>query len=128
DYDSNYWLCTVTLDPGLRIRGEEHTYREVITGAVGGAAGVTHAAQSAHTDLEPNRNVEALRLHLNDAGIESRPLWKPMHRQPVYRNAPAYVNGVSESLFRTGLCLPAGPHVTDAHISRIVAQIRSAII
>ena len=128
DYDSNYWLCTVTLDPGLRIRGEGRTYREVITGAVGGAAGVTHAAQSAHTDLEPNRNVEALRLHLNDAGIESRPLWKPMHRQPVYRHAPAYVNGVSESLFRTGLCLPAGPHVTDAHVSRIVAQIRSAII
>jgi len=128
DYDSNYWLCTVTLDPGLRIRGEERAYRQVITGAIGGAAGVTHAAQSAHTDLEPNRNVEALRLCLNDAGIESRPLWKPMHTQPVYRHAPAYTNGVSEHLFRAGLCLPAGPHVTDAHIRYIVDSIKAAII
>ena len=127
-YDSNYWLYTVTLDPGLRIRGEERAYRQVITGAVGGAAGVTHAAQSAHTDLEPNRNVEALRLCLNDAGIESRPLWKPMHTQPVYRHSPAYLNGVSECLFRTGLCLPSGPHVNDAHIRYIVDSIKASIL
>ena len=128
DYDSNYWLCTATLDPDLKIRGQENAYRQVISGAVGGAAGVTHAAESATTDCQPNANVAALRMALDAAGIESRPLWKPMHRQPVYRNSPAYTNGVSESLFRVGICLPAGPWVTDDHVRYIVDSIRAAII
>ena len=128
EYDSNYWLCTATLDPGLQIKGQDKAYAEVITGAVGGAAGVTHATTSAHTALEPNVNVEALRVALDEAGIESRPLWKPMHCQPVYKNAPAYTNGVSESLFRTGICLPAGPWVTDDHVRRIVDAIKAAIV
>ena len=128
DYDSNYWLCTATLDPDLKIRGQENAYRQVISGAVGGAAGVTHAVASATTDCQPNDNVEALRVALDAAGIESRPLWKPMHRQPVYRNSPAYTNGVSESLFRVGICLPAGPWVTDDHVRYIVDSIRAAII
>lgn len=85
EYASNYWLCTPTLDPDLKIKGQENAYTEVITGAVGGAAGVTYATKSAHTDLEPNTNVEPLRIYLYKAGIESRPLWKPMHCQPVYR-------------------------------------------
>ena len=127
EYDSNYWLCTATLDPELRIKGQENAYKQVITGAVGGAAGVTHATKSAHTALEPNTNVEALRMALDAAGIESRPLWKPMHCQPVYKDAPRYTNGVSESLFRVGICLPAGPWVTDAHVRYIVEQIRAAI-
>lgn len=128
EYDSNYWLCTATLDPELRIKGQENAYKQVITGAVGGAAGVTHATKSAHTALEPNTNVEALRMALDDAGIESRPLWKPMHKQPVYKDAPSYVNGVSESLFKVGICLPAGPWVTDAHVRYIVDQIKKCII
>ena len=127
EYDSNYWLCTVTLDPELRIKGQANAYKQVITGAVGGAAGVTHATKSAHTALEPNTNVEALRMALDAAGIESRPLWKPMHCQPVYKDAPAYVNGVSESLFKVGICLPAGPWVTDEQVRYIVEQIRAAI-
>ena len=127
EYDSNYWLCTATLDPELRIKGQANAYKQVITGAVGGAAGVTHATKSAHTALEPNTNVEALRMALDAAGIESRPLWKPMHCQPVYKDAPRYTNGVSESLFRVGICLPAGPWVTDAHVRYIVEQIRAAI-
>ena len=127
DYDSNYWLCTATLDPDLRIRGQENAYRKVITGAVGGAAGVTHAVESATTDCQPNDNVEALRMALDAAGIESRPLWKPMHRQPVYKDAPAYVNGVSEALFKVGICLPAGPWVTDEHVRYIVDSIKAAI-
>ena len=127
EYDANYWLCTATLDPELRIKGQENAYKQVITGAVGGAAGVTHATKSAHTALEPNTNVEALRMALDAAGIESRPLWKPMHCQPVYKDAPRYTNGVSESLFRVGICLPAGPWVTDAHVRYIVEQIRAAI-
>ncbi|MDE5807482.1 MAG: aminotransferase class I/II-fold pyridoxal phosphate-dependent enzyme, partial [Muribaculaceae bacterium] len=108
EFDSNFWLCTATLDPELRIKGQENAYRQVITGAVGGAAGVTHAASTAVTDCQPNANVEALRVALDAANIEARPLWKPMHRQPVYKNAPAYVNGVSEDLFAVGICLPAG--------------------
>lgn len=127
-YDSNFWLCTATVDPSLKIKGQERAYDRVISGAVGGAAGVTHAAESAHTDIEPNENIEALRMALDEAGIESRPLWKPMHCQPVYRNNPAYTNGISEDLFRRGICLPAGPWVSQEHVHRIVAAIKDAII
>lgn len=127
EYDSNYWLCTATLDPDLKIVGQENAYKRVITGAVGGAAGVTHAVESATTDCQPNDNVEALRMALDAANIESRPLWKPMHRQPVYKSAPAYVNGVSEALFKVGICLPAGPWVTDEQVRYIVDSIKAAI-
>lgn len=127
-YDSNYWLNTVIIDPELRVRGEEHVYEVAVNGAVGGAAGVTHAASTLHTDCEPNRNVEAMRIALDAAGIESRPLWKPMHCQPVYKDAPAYVNGVSEALFRTGLCLPSGPCVTDDDVRCIVDNIKAALL
>lgn len=68
---------------------------------------------------------EQLRLALDAENIESRPLWKPMHMQPVYAGAPAYINGVSEKLFSKGLCLPAGPWVTDDDVRRIVDVIRS---
>ena len=126
--DSNFWLCTALLDPDIRIVGQEDAYRRVITGAVGGAAGVTHTAKSATTDCQPADNVEALRVALDNADIEARPLWKPMHRQPVYRNSPAYVNGVSESLFRRGICLPAGPYVSDDDVRRITDTIKASIV
>ena len=122
-HESNYWLTTVTIDPGLRVKGEENAYKVAVRGAVGGAAGVTHAAASVHTDCEPNANVEAMRLGLDAAGIESRPLWKPMHRQPVYADCPAYLNGVSESLFKVGLCLPSGPCVSDDDVRYIVSTL-----
>ena len=128
EYDSNFWLCTATLEPNLRIKGQENAYKQVIAGAVGGAAGVTHAASVAVTDCQPNDNVEALRMALDAAGIESRPLWKPMHKQPVYKNAPAYTNGVSEALFATGICLPAGPWVTEDQVRYIVDQIKASIM
>ena len=60
---------------------------------------------------------------LSAANIETRPLWKPMHRQPVYKDAPAYVNGVSERLFSQGLCLPSGPYVGEEEIEYIVKNI-----
>ena len=126
-YESNYWLNTILLDPDLRVKGEEHAYETVIQGAVGGAAGVTHQSGSSRTDCEPNHNVEAMRMGLDAAGIESRPLWKPMHRQPVYKNNPAYVNGVSEALFKRGLCLPSGPCVTDEEVRYIVERIKELI-
>ncbi len=150
-FDSNYWLCTITIDPEVRIKGQENAYKTIVTGAVGGAAGVIHAAESAHTDCEPNANVEALRVIMDQAQIEARPLWKPMHKQPVYcrtiengklkiENLPsgiicqtsdtsvAYVNGVSEALFKVGMCLPAGPYVSDDDVRYIGETIKAAII
>lgn len=70
---------------------------------------------------------EDLRQHLDSQGIESRPLWKPMHTQPVFSGAPSIVNGVSEDLFAHGLCLPSGPMVTEADAHRIVNAIKEAI-
>lgn len=127
EYDSNYWLCTMTIDENVKVKGQENAYKQVVTGAVGGAAGVIHAAASAHTDCEPNANVEAMRMGLDALNIESRPLWKPMHKQPVYKNAPAYVNGVSEALFKVGMCLPAGPYVTEDDVHFICDAIKSLI-
>lgn len=128
DYDSNFWLNTILLDADLKVKGQEHAYEAKIEGAVGGAAGVTHAAKTLRTDCEPNANVEAMRLALDAAGIESRPLWKPMHKQPVYAQNPAYVNGVSEALFKRGLCLPSGPCVTEEEVYYIVEQIKNALM
>ena len=127
-YDSNYWLTTITLDPNLRVKGQENAYKQMVTGAVGGAAGVIHTASTPVTDCQPNDNVEAMRLALLAEGIESRPLWKPMHKQPVYASAPAYVNGVSESLFKVGMCLPTGPCVTDEDVEYIVNTIKDNIL
>lgn len=128
EYDSNYWLCTFTMDESVRVVGQESAYKTIVKGAVGGAAGVIHEASSAVTDCQPNDNVEAMRVYLDAAQIEARPLWKPMHRQPVYAGAPAYLNGVSESLFKVGMCLPAGPYVSEEDVRYICDCIKEAII
>lgn len=128
DYDSNYWLNTITIEPWVKVKGEEYAYAETLQGAVGGAGSVTHAVSTLTTDCQPNNNVEALRIALDKAGIEARPLWKPMHKQPVYKDAPAYVNGVSEELFKKGLCLPSGPCVTEEDVKYIVKCIIENII
>lgn len=70
---------------------------------------------------------EKVRVALDQKGIETRPLWKPMHLQPVYKNNPCYVNGVSEKLFNQGLCIPAGPWVTDKDVAYIVKQIKDVV-
>lgn len=124
---SNFWLNTIILDPSLKIQGQEKAYGKAITGAVGGAAGVVHQAASLTTDCQPNDNVEALRIFMDEAGVEARPLWKPMHKQPVYQGCPAYLNGVSESLFKCGMCLPSGPCVTDDDVHYIISKIKEAI-
>ena len=110
-FDSNYWLSTITLDEALRIKGQENAYKDTPT-----------------TDCQPNDNVEALRDRLSAAAIETRPLWKPMHKQPVYRDNPAYLNGISEALFRVGLCLPTGPYVSDDDVKYIVDNIKEALL
>ena len=125
--NSNFWLNTITIAPDVKVKGQENAYKTIVKGAVGGAAGVVHQALTAHTDCEPNDNVEAMRVCLDANNIESRPLWKPMHKQPVYKDAPAYINGVSESLFRQGLCLPSGPMVTDDDVARIVSTIKDSL-
>ena len=127
-YDANFWLCAATIDPKVRIKGQENAYKEVVKSAVGGAAGVIHAVDSATTDCQPNENVEALRMFMLDKKVECRPVWKPMHKQPVYKDAPAYVNGVSESIFKIGFCLPAGPYVSDDDVKYIVESIKEAIV
>ncbi|MBD5356958.1 MAG: aminotransferase [Bacteroides sp.] len=99
DFDSNFWLCTITFGPDLKVKGDDGCGRP-----------------------------EAMRRILNEANIESRHLWKPMHLQPVFAENPAYVNGVSEDLFSRGLCIPAGPYVGDAEVHKVVEAIRSAII
>ena len=88
DFNSNYWLTCITVDP------EE--------------AGFTR---------------EDVRLALDEDSIESRPLWKPMHLQPVFKDAPFYGNGTSERLFEIGLCLPSGPTLTDEDVERVAKVI-----
>ena len=90
DYNPNYWLSTILIDP-------EKT----------------------------GFDYEQLRVALDAANVETRPLWKPMHLQPVYKDNPCYVDGTSERLFQKGLCLPAGPYVTDRDVAYIVEEIRS---
>ena len=127
-YDSNFWLCTATIDPSVRIVGQENAYKEIIKTAVGGAAGVIKAVDSAVTDCQPNENVEALRVCMLSKKIEARPVWKPMHKQPVYADAPFYTNGVEEAIFKIGFCVPAGPYVTDDDVRYIVESIKEAIV
>ena len=93
-YDANFWLCAATIDPKVRIKGQENAYKEVV----------------------------------KNKKVECRPVWKPMHKQPVYKDAPAYVNGVSESIFKIGFCLPAGPYVSDDDVKYIVESIKEAIV
>ena len=126
-YDSNFWLCAATLDADVQIVGQENAYKEVIKSAVGGAAGVIKQVDSATTECQPNDNVEALRVFMLDKKVECRPLWKPMHKQPVYAGHTVYTNGVEEDLFKVGFCLPAGPYVTDEDVRYIVECIKEAI-
>ena len=108
--DSNFWLSTIVLDPDLHVRGQE-------------------LYQGYGTSCEPNPNVMALIRRLDLAGIETRPLWKPMHLQPLYQGAPYYgqAEPVSENLFRTGICLPSGPRVSEEEICYICEMIHESI-
>ena len=126
-YDANFWLCAATIDPEIHVAGQENAYKEVIKTAVGGAAGVIHAVDSAVTDCQPNDNVEALRVFMLAKKVECRPVWKPMHKQPVYDCCPVYTYGIEEDIFKIGFCLPAGPYVSDEDVKYIVDCIKEAI-
>ena len=70
---------------------------------------------------------ERVRKAFDAENIECRPLWKPMHMQPVFRDAPFYGDGTSESLFYRGLCLPSGAGLLDSHIERVANVIRNQL-
>ena len=70
---------------------------------------------------------EDIRLSLEAENIESRPLWKPMHMQPVFSGCPAFTNGVSEALFRDGLCLPSGSNMTENDLKRVIGIVKKTI-
>lgn len=76
--------------------------------------------------LTPSEEVrEGLRLKLLENNIESRPLWKPMHQQPVFKSCPNYLNGVSDQLFKKGLCLPSGSNLTETELDRVISTIKT---
>ena len=75
--------------------------------------------------LDSKDTREGLRLALEKQNIESRPLWKPMHQQPVFKNAPSYLNGVSDELFDRGLCLPSGSNLTNEQLDRVILAINT---
>ncbi|WP_339751713.1 aminotransferase class I/II-fold pyridoxal phosphate-dependent enzyme [uncultured Winogradskyella sp.] len=75
--------------------------------------------------LDSESTREGLRLALEKENIESRPLWKPMHQQPIFKDAPSYLNGVSENLFKKGLCLPSGSNLSDIELDRVVSTINT---
>lgn len=128
EFDANFWLCTITLADWVKIKGRETAYNHTISGTIGGAGGVTGFVDNATTDCQPDADIEALRIRLADRNIESRPLWKPMHKQPVFADCPAITDGTAERIFRRGLCLPSGPWVTDADADRVVATIIESIL
>ena len=128
EFDSNFWLCTITLDPSVKIKGQENAYKEVVKTAVGGVACVIHQVDSPTTDCQPNDNVEAMRVWMLNKKVECRPVWKPMHKQPIYAGTDVYTNGVEEESFKVGMCLPAGPYVSDEDVRYIVDCIKEAIV
>ncbi|WP_111682658.1 DegT/DnrJ/EryC1/StrS family aminotransferase [Winogradskyella tangerina] len=73
--------------------------------------------------LDSKETREGLRLALEKENIESRPLWKPMHQQPIFKDAPSYLNGVSDDLFDRGLCLPSGSNLSDEELNRVISAI-----
>lgn len=91
DFNSNFWLTTILIDPA-----------------------------SGHTP-------DQLRIALGEAGIESRLLWRPMHMQPVFADAPYYGSDICERLFNTGLCLPSGSSLTDNDLDEVISIIRQVI-
>lgn len=77
--------------------------------------------------VESREKRDAIIAALADDNIESRPLWKPMHLQPVHAQFQSYLDGTSEDLFERGLCLPSSSALTDADVDRVIDRIRSQV-
>lgn len=91
DYNSNFWLTTILIDPKCGITPDE------------------------------------VRIALNEENIETRLLWRPMHMQPIYKDAPYYGGDVCEKLFEQGLCLPSGSSLTDSDIKRVIEALHKVL-
>jgi len=104
--EPNYWLTTILVDPEVKVMSMDDVHSVHSSGG------------------QPNDNIEQLRVCLERNGIESRALWKPLHCMPAYCGYPHYLNGVSESLFKRGLCLPSGPHVSVEDAKMVVRLIK----
>ncbi len=125
-----------TLDERIaRRRAIQARYREALAGVAGVAfpandpGGTTNAWLTCIT-LEPGvaaLQPDELRIELEARNIETRPLWKPMHAQPVFQRHPARLNGTAERLFATGLCLPSGSGMSDDDLERVVEAVRGAL-
>ncbi|AYA37252.1 aminotransferase class I/II-fold pyridoxal phosphate-dependent enzyme [Hymenobacter oligotrophus] len=76
-----------------------------------------------HTNLSP----EEVRQHLETHNIEARPLWKPLHLQPLFAGCATYGGSVCEDLFNRGLCLPSGSAMTDAHVRRVISALKEIL-
>lgn len=76
---------------------------------------------------DPRADADAVRRTLDERGIETRPLWKPMHLQPAFAHERAFVTGASERLFRTGIALPSGSSLDDASVDRVLEALRAAV-
>ncbi len=74
--------------------------------------------------LTGNKTREDIRIEMGKFNIETRPLWKPMHLQPIFEHYPQYVNGVSENLFNLGLCLPSGSNLSRKDLDRVISHIK----
>ena len=142
----NYRLSNISAGVG---RGQmfvldEHIARrraihEYYVNALNEVPGVSVMQPHADVAMSPNYWLSCIEIRPEEAGftyqelsarlaeedIESRPLWKPMHLQPVFRKAPRYLNGVSENAFSLGLCLPSGPLVADDDLERISSIIKN---
>lgn len=101
-FDSNFWLSTILVNG----------FDEEIC---------------VNREPSPCDFIERMRAEMDDKGVETRPLWKPMHLQPVYEEAPKYTNGVSENLFKKGLCLPSGPCVSDSDVEYVIGVIKALV-
>lgn len=99
EFESNFWLSTIILKENVNIKGDDGC-----------------------------GSVEALRRFMDKENIETRHIWKPMHLQPFFKDAPSYTTGVAEDIFDHGLCLPAGPWVGEEQIERIISTLKSAIV
>ncbi|AEE20734.1 DegT/DnrJ/EryC1/StrS family aminotransferase [Dokdonia sp. 4H-3-7-5] len=118
------------LDKHINLRRGMHTFYERVFKNISGVKVFTEPNSDYHSnhwlsaiivDPEKTNGItrEDMRIAFAKADIESRPLWKPMHMQPIFKDAPYYGNNVAEELFNEGLCLPSGSNLTDADRDRI---------
>lgn len=116
-----------------RVKQRRHNF-EFYVNTLNNIKGITfqHEAENSKSNrwltcilLESHDQREGLRLALESQNIESKPLWKPMHQQPVFKDCPSYLNGISDELFKKGLCLPSGSNLSIDDLKRVTTVIKN---